>query len=107
MKGGLLNYVVSPSPSPRPLVQTERERNSFLDDVLFLCTHKRHQFVFLSLRHFILIKRRNQMFGGGVSIRFRNSEARMRGLHVAAHVNARPARRDAKLIQTMLPHALL
>src|SRR2546423_10813642 len=47
------------------------------------------------------------MLGGGIPIGLGNSQPFVSGFHVAAHVNARATGSHAKLIQNMLPQALL
>src|SRR5207302_2310943 len=53
-----------------------------------------------------LVERSDEMLHRRVPILFRDAEARVRGLHVAADVDARAARRRAELIDDKLPYAL-
>src|SRR5438309_1546463 len=84
-----------------------RDCKLLLNYVFFLADDKGQQFVLLGLGNFVLVEGLDQVLGGRVPVVFGNSQSGVRGFHIAAHVNARPAGGGAELIQDVLAQTLL
>ncbi len=79
----------------------------FLNNIFLLSTDERQQLVLLGFGYFVFIERLYQMLGGSIPISLSDPQTRVRGLHIAARINAGSARSSAKLIEDVLAQTLL
>src|ERR1044071_891702 len=78
-----------------------------LDYVCFQSRKRGGHFLLLLLRYLEFVQRRDQVPHRDVPIFFGDAQPLVRSLHIAANVQARPARRRAQLIDHELPDLLL
>src|SRR5215472_4699770 len=82
------------------------EALGLLDDILLQRRNRSEDLVLLLRRHAELVEGTDEIFDRGIPVRFADAQSRVRGLRVAAGVDARSAGYGAELVDDVLADAL-